>query len=34
VTHFALPAVLLSLLAIFTGGVVLDYRRERRRQQP
>jgi hypothetical protein len=26
-----LPLVLLAALAIFTGGVVLDHRRERRR---
>ena len=28
-----LPLVLVCLLAIFTGGVVLDHRRERRRRR-
>jgi hypothetical protein len=27
-----LPVVLLALLAVFCGGVLLDYRRERRRR--
>ena len=28
-SNFTLPVVLIAMLAIFTGGVVVDYRRER-----